>query len=290
MPNFSKRSFYVPTSTQSYFLRSNNSILLVSWAPPCLPSARIQRSLTLIAKVIQSLANLNSNVQKELFMRGIKDFLKQNLPMVDYILVVSTPIPLDPCSPHPGHPAHSHQRLNVISLLHERSTTMPVLERESIPLLPHVLDIPRHLARITSSVLRSARSADPKDKSSEGDNQHLSGLCAHCFDLEDQSLTRVSQLAGVESCPVALKWDAPRITSTVSSAAPSSPASPSKMVQSRNVSRLYTAPSLSNLSEVDHRKASTGDMTPSSPVPHHLSSLRRGSVPDIPSSLCSSVS
>ncbi|KAG1833800.1 Rho GTPase activation protein [Suillus variegatus] len=252
---------------------------------PGLPSARIQRSLTLIAKVIQSLANLNPNVQKEEFMRGIKDFLKQNLPaMVDYILVVSTPISPDPCSPHSGHPAHSHQRLDVVSSLHERSTTMPVLERESIPLLPHVLDIPRHLARITSSVLRSARSADPKDKSSEGDNQHLSGLCAQCFDLEDQSLARVSQLAGVESCPVALKWDVPRITSTVSSAAPSSPASPSKMVESRKVSRPYTAPSLSDLSEVDHRKASSGDMTPSSPVPHDLSSLRRGSVPDIPSS------
>ncbi|KAG1899236.1 Rho GTPase activation protein [Suillus fuscotomentosus] len=252
---------------------------------PGLPSARIQRSLTLIAKVIQSLANLNPNVQKEEFMRGMKDFLKQNLPaMVDYILVVSTPIPSDPCSPHSGHPAHSHQRLNVVSSLHERSTTMPVLERESIPLLPHVLDIPRHLARITSSVLRSARSADPKDKSSEGDNPHLSGLCAQCFDLEDQSLARVSQLAGVESCAVALKWDVPRITSTVSSAAPSSPASPSKMVESRKVSRPYTASSLSDLSEVDHRKASSGDMTPSSPVSHYLSSLRRGSVPDIPSS------
>jgi hypothetical protein len=218
-------------------------------------------------------------------MRGIKDFLKQNLPaMVDYILVVSTPVPSDPYSPHSGHPAHSHQRLNVVSSLHERSTTMPVLERESIPLLPHVLDIPRHLARITSSVLRSARSADPKGKSSEGDTQHLSGLCAQCFDLEDQSLARVSQSASVESYPIALKWDAPRITSTVSSAAPVSPASPSKIVELRKASRPYTAPSLSDLSIADYRKASSGSMAPSSPVPFDLSSLRRGSVSDIPSS------
>lgn len=251
---------------------------------PGLPSAHIQRSLTLIAKVIQSLANLNPNVQKEEFMRGIKDFLKQNLPaMVDYILVVSTPIPLDPYSPHSGHPAHSHQRLDVVSSLHERSTTMPVLERESIPLLPHVLDIPRHLACITSSVLRSARSADPKGKFSE-DNQHLSGLCAQCFDLEDQSLARVSQLAAVESYPIALKWDIPRITSTVSSAAPPSPASPSKIVEPRKVSRPCTAPSSSDLSAADHRTASSGNRIPSSPVPHDLSSLRRGSVSDIPSS------
>ncbi|KAG1757575.1 Rho GTPase activation protein [Suillus lakei] len=252
---------------------------------PGLPGARIQRSLTLIAKVIQSLANLNPNVQKEEFMRGVKDFLKQNMPaMVDYILVVSTPVPQDPYSPHSGHPAHSHQRLNVVSSLHERSTTMPVLERESIPLLPHVLDIPRHLARITSSVLRSARSPDPKGKSSEGDNQHLSGLCAQCFDLEDQSLARVSQLACVESHPIALKWDVPRTTSTVSSATPPSPASSPKIVEPRKVSRPYTAPSLSDMSASDRRKASSGNTIPSSPVSRDLSSLRRGSVSDIPSS------
>lgn len=251
---------------------------------PGLPSARIQRSLTLIAKVIQSLANLNPNVQKEEFMRGVKDFLKQNLPaMIDYILVVSTPIQ-DPYSPHSGHPAHSHQRLDVVSSLHERGTTMPVLERESISLLPHVLDIPRHLACITSSVIRSARSADPKGKSSDGDNQHLSGLCAQCFDLEEQSLARVSQLAGVESRHIALKWDIPRITSTVSSAAPPSPVSPSKSVEPRRVSRPYTAPSLSDLSAADRRKAPSNISIPSSPIPHDLSSLRRGSVSDIPSS------
>jgi hypothetical protein len=52
----------------------------------------------------------------------------------------------------------------------------------------------------------------------------------------------------------------------------------------RKVSRPYTAPSLSDLSIAEHRKASSGSMTPSSPVPYDLSSLRRGSVSDIPSS------
>ncbi|KDQ30794.1 hypothetical protein PLEOSDRAFT_49472 [Pleurotus ostreatus PC15] len=43
-----------------------------------LPSPAVKRSLTLVAKVMQSLANLNASVQKEEFMRGIKDFLADN--------------------------------------------------------------------------------------------------------------------------------------------------------------------------------------------------------------------
>ncbi|EGO03980.1 hypothetical protein SERLA73DRAFT_40923, partial [Serpula lacrymans var. lacrymans S7.3] len=46
----------------------------------CLPTMPVQRSLTLIAKVIQSLANLNASVQKEDFMRGVKAFLKESVP------------------------------------------------------------------------------------------------------------------------------------------------------------------------------------------------------------------
>jgi len=216
-------------------------------------------------------------------MRRVKDFLNENLPaMVDYILIVSTPVP-DPFSPHSGHPAHSLQRHNVVSSLHERGTTMPILERESIPLLPHVLDIPRDLACITSSVIRSARSADSKAKFSQGDNQHLSDLCAQCFALEEQSLARVSQLAGVESPHTALKWEVPRMPSIISSVSPAPPSlvSPSKSVEPQKVSRPYTAPSLSDLSETARRQAPSENSLPSGSVPHDLFSLRRGSVPDI---------
>lgn len=211
-------------------------------------------------------------------MRGVKDFLNQNLPaMVDYILTVSTPVP-DPFSPHSGHPAHSLQRYNIVSSLHERGSTMPLLERESIPLLPHVLDIPRHLACITSSVIRSQRSADPKD---HGGNQHLSDLCAQCFSLEEQSLTRVTQLASVESSHTTFKWDVLRMRSIVPSAASSPPVSPSKSGEPQKVSRPYTAASSSISSETAYQKGPPEDSLPSSPAPHDLFSPRRGSVPDI---------
>lgn len=209
-------------------------------------------------------------------MRGVQDFLKQNLPaMVDYILVVSTPVP-DPSSPHSGHPVHNPQRHDVVSSLHERGTMMSVLERESIPLLPHLLDVPRHLACIISSIIRSARSTDSDGKSSQGDDQHLSDLCAQCFALEEQSLARVSQLAGVETSHT--KREVPRMPSMVPSAS-AAPPSPGSELQ--KVSRPYTAPSSSDLSETARRNGPSEHSSPSGSVPNVRLSLRRGSVPDI---------
>ncbi|KAH7930971.1 Rho GTPase activation protein [Leucogyrophana mollusca] len=254
---------------------------------PGLPSAGVQRSLTLIAKVIQSLANLNATVQKEDFMRGIGDFLKHNLPkMVEYLLVVSTP-ELDPYSPHSGLSAHRHDRLNVVNSLHQRGAHMPILDKEAIPLLPHVLDIPRHLACISSAIIRSARTADPKGKSSDNENPHLSDLCAKAFDVEEQGLRRVSQLAGVESSPVALKWDVPRAPATIEEPFPSppSPISPARSRQRRRVSRPSTAPSLTDLSARFRAQSPSDSSVPPSPITQPVSSLRPpapGSEPDMP--------
>ncbi|KAF9241382.1 GTPase activating protein [Melanogaster broomeanus] len=248
---------------------------------PGLPSATVQRSLTLIAKVVQSLANLNATVQKEEYMRGIKDFLQQNIPaMVDYILVVSTPIP-DTYSPHSGHPTFSHQRLKVVNSLHQRGSVMPTLEREAIPLLPHALDIPRHLAYICSSLIRSARAAGSKAKSVEkGD--HLSDLCARCFEVEEIGLQRVSQLATTSSHPVVLKWDVPR--PPVIHEASQSPPSPTSPVsrERRRSPRPATAPTPSDQAVLSGRKNSLPEsVVPPVPSPRRLSTLRRGSVPEL---------
>ncbi|KAF5370234.1 hypothetical protein D9615_010078 [Tricholomella constricta] len=161
---------------------------------PGLPSAPIQRSLTLIAKVIQSLANLNSNVHKEDFMRGVKDFLTESIPaMIDYILVVSTPTLDRPF--HQGSVSNRHDRLNVVNYLRQRSSTMPVLDRETIPILPYSLDIPRHLAIITSAVIRNSREFQARPKPRDPADRPLDDFCSKCFDVEEQALLRVSQLA-----------------------------------------------------------------------------------------------
>lgn len=214
-------------------------------------------------------------------MRGIKNFLKQNLSaMVDYILVVSTPIH-DTYNPHSGHPAFSHQRLEVVNSLHHRGSTIPSLEREAIPLLPHVLDIPRHLACVSSSLMRSARLVGSKPSSVERD--HLSDLCSRCFEVEEIALKRVSQLATVESHPVALRWDVPRhrlLDGTPHS--PPSPTSPIDRVRSQSF-QLSTSPSPSDLPLPPNSYPLPDGFPALNPASGNHAVFRRGSVPEISS-------
>ena len=216
-------------------------------------------------------------VRKEEYMRGVKNFLKQNLPaMVDYILVVSTPIH-DTYSPHSGHPAFSHQRLKVVNSLHQRGPTIPVLEREAVPLLPHVLDIPRHLACVSSSLIRSARLVGSKASSVE--NDHLSDLCSRCFEVEEIALRRVSQLATVESRPAVPRWDIPQpclLDKTLHS--PPSPTSPVGRMhpQSFQPSSLSDQPPTSSHPLPD-------SFSPLDPPRGDVAILRRGSVPEVSS-------
>lgn len=214
-------------------------------------------------------------------MRGVKNFLQKNLSaMVDYILVVSTPIH-DTCNPRSGHPAFSHQRLEVVNSLHQRGSTIPILEREAIPLLPHVLDIPRHLACVSSSLMRSARLVGSKVNSVE--NDHLSDLCSRCFEVEEITLQRVSQLATVQSHPVALRWDVLRphlLDETRHS--PPSPTSPIGHARSQSF-RPSTAPSSSDRPLPPSSYPLPDSPLPPNPVPGDLTVFRRGSVPEISS-------
>ncbi|KAH9950344.1 Rho GTPase activation protein [Amylocystis lapponica] len=164
---------------------------------PGLPDARVQRSLTLIAKVIQNLANLNATVQKEEFMRGVKDFLTSSLPaMIEYIVVVSTPDTDTNSSSKPSG-LDRHERLRIMNALRQRGSAAPVLHREATPLLPHLLDIPKHLAVITSVVVRYSRTHSyvPSTTVATSEDEYFDEFCAKCLDVEEEALHRVSQLA-----------------------------------------------------------------------------------------------
>ncbi|KAH9023755.1 Rho GTPase activation protein [Lactarius hengduanensis] len=158
-----------------------------------LPDLPVQRSLTLIAKVIQSLANLNAAVQKEDFMRGVKSFLEERLPeMFEYILVVSTPGPEE--SPQ-TQSEDAQDGCRAVRALHERKKSMSDLQREIIPHLPHFLDVPRHLAIITSSVSRYSRNSPPPQ------DPILADLFSQCQDVEQQALSDPLSLGNSSRMP-----------------------------------------------------------------------------------------
>jgi len=117
-------------------------------------------------------------------MRGVKSFLEEKLPeMLDYILVVSTPGPEDSSQP----PSETHVRSRAVRALHERKRAMPDLQRELIPHEQHFLDIPRHLAIITSAIVRHSRNAP--------DDPAIADLYNRCRDVERHALYYVSRQA-----------------------------------------------------------------------------------------------
>ena len=132
-------------------------------------------------------------------MRGVRDFLVDSRQaMIDYILVVSTSAPDK--LPTPGSPDGSEsgrdQRLQVIESLRFRGANMPLLNREAIPLLPHLLDVPRHLAVVSSAIVRRSNEVLAKHQANGTPvDPDLQEFVNKCLEIEQQALKRVSKLA-----------------------------------------------------------------------------------------------
>jgi hypothetical protein len=138
-------------------------------------------------------------MQKEQFMRGVRDFLVNSREaMIDYILVVSTSAPER--LPAPGSPDATdldrRERSKAIESLRFRGASMPLLNREAIPLLPHLLDVPRHLAVISSAIVRRSNEPSSKRVADGGPvDPDLDEFVNKCLEIEQQALKRVSKLA-----------------------------------------------------------------------------------------------
>ncbi|KAF5355628.1 hypothetical protein D9756_003766 [Leucocoprinus leucothites] len=157
-----------------------------------LPDPAIQRSLKLIAKVIQSLANLNTSDQKEMAMIPLREFNKQNIPrMMEYLKAVST----TKSGLYSNPKLDSHEGRHVSTILARHKEILPVLERESVPEPPHYIDLSRELAIITSAVARHSRDMNNKTGARKFDDVALDSLCAACFEVEAEALQRVKELA-----------------------------------------------------------------------------------------------
>ena len=196
-------------------------------------------------------------------MRGMKDFLQDSRAgMIDYILVVSTPVS-DTYGPQSGSTDDKYERQNAISALQQRSLAMPTLDREAIPLLPHLLDVPRYLAVITSAVIRSSKGQQYRRKPSELIDGTLECFVAKCFEVEEIALQRVSQLASqVSETHASKRHSSSQITARYRKPSMSSK-SPTSNYKPRRLTRPITAPSQSDLSDFSR---GLSDSSPSSPV------------------------
>jgi hypothetical protein len=154
-------------------------------------------------------------------MRGIRNCLERNtVTMIDYLACVSS-LP-DQFSPAANSSSFlsgpdKHERLHVINSLRERLTgpgnTIPTLYKDAIPLLPYALDVPKHLAILSSAVVRNARTgASPGLYGTRGGSAGVGATPATattddaggwslkrfsdlCFDVEAQALKSVAMLA-----------------------------------------------------------------------------------------------
>jgi hypothetical protein len=141
----------------------------------------------------------------------------------------------------------------------ENNDEIPTLHKDAIPLLPYLLDVPKHLAIITSAVVRNAKSgaAVPylRTMSSRGPTQSsarewdLSRFADLCFDVEAQALKSVATLAS----GAARTWKSRSVSSALQNALGASSSS------TNVVAPLPPRPSSSGLgaSKTRTRKVST---------------------------------
>nr|GAT44189.1 GTPase activating protein [Mycena chlorophos] len=234
---------------------------------PGMPSGPVQRSLTLIAKVIQSLANLNATVQKEEHMRGVKDFLQDSRQgMIDYILVVSSPSRRNENESYAWSaedPSERHERLAVVNALRHRTSRMPVLSRESIP-MPLIPDIPKQLAIITSAIIRNSRDYHARAKPNDPGDKALNEFCSRCFEVEESALQRVSQLA------TRISSERRRVDHSSSMSISGSPTTSAPRRSRKSSGRPSTAPSPSDPTYASRRMLAepTSPSSPTRPAPN----------------------
>ena len=132
-------------------------------------------------------------------MRGVQlqDFIKDSIPaMIDYITVISSPVRT---TSNIAYDANQLDQLEAVSTLHHRSQRMSVLEKESIPVFPHLLDIPKHLAIVKSAIIRNYNSRQKTNDDSR--DLAVEELFSVCREVEGEALRRVSQVAMMEKTP-----------------------------------------------------------------------------------------
>lgn len=114
------------------------------------PDPKSQRTLTLVAKTLQGLANFSSFGQKEPFMLPMNSFVQDNTAaFVDFIENISN-------SNRASGYRQEWTSLNAAAYLapYRLRNSLPPIEKEGVPLLPHLIDLPRELGLLASHIHR----------------------------------------------------------------------------------------------------------------------------------------
>lgn len=179
------------------------------------PDPKSQRALTLVAKTLQGLANFSTFGQKEPWMGVMNSFVQDNTSaFIDFIRHISTPSPtvrVEWTSPTSSVYLAPYRLRNLL----------PEHTREGIPLLPHLLDLPRDLGLLASHVARgiadrdrsnrpaSAQAGAAGDSSSISVNSRSSRSAKfevftdRCLDVHEEARKRGGGLVGHHPLPSA---------------------------------------------------------------------------------------
>ncbi|GAA6054276.1 hypothetical protein JCM3770_005155 [Rhodotorula araucariae] len=121
------------------------------------PDPKSQRTLTLVAKTLQGLANFSSFGQKEPWMLPMNGFVQDNTAaLIDFIKHVSTPA----TSAAYRQEWTSPNAAAYLAPTRLRSS-LPALGKEGVPLLPHLVDLPRELGQLATRIARLAAEKGP---------------------------------------------------------------------------------------------------------------------------------
>ncbi|GAA6001399.1 hypothetical protein JCM10207_006649 [Rhodosporidiobolus poonsookiae] len=132
----------------------NPKLFFIVSAPP---DPKSQRTLTLVAKTLQGLANFSSFGQKEPFMLPMNSFVQDNsAAFVDFIEHVST------VAPASGYRQEWTSPSSAAYLAPYRlRNSLPPLDKEAVPLLPHLIDLPRELGLLAAHIARFVAEKGP---------------------------------------------------------------------------------------------------------------------------------
>lgn len=180
------------------------------------PSPQTQRTLTLLAKTLQGLANMSVFKNKEAFMSVMNPFVEENTEaFIDFITSIANPMPGVDGPLRSDWSSLEQDKYQVA--IRQRNAIANELARDSVPTLPFLHDLPKDLSLLISLNRKCAQQNQSKQTTLELQQQHQSRFSSeqwprfldYCKQLHRtaQSQPRPTQLNGNMFLPQILAFD-----------------------------------------------------------------------------------